>query len=81
MLRKLGLYHGSRTLRGCVSCGASTGSGGVSKDFVSGKENSILKQLDTMKKELEDTVDIIMHNSMFHDRIEKRRYSGHENCL
>lgn len=44
--------------------------GGVRKDFVSGKENSLLKQLETIKKELEDTVDIIMHNSMFHDRIE-----------
>lgn len=44
--------------------------GGVRKDFVSGKENSLLKQLDAIKKELEDTVDIIMHNSMFHDRIE-----------
>ncbi len=44
--------------------------GGVRKDFISGKENSLLRQLETMKKELEDTVDIIMHNSMFHDRIE-----------
>jgi Ni,Fe-hydrogenase III large subunit/Ni,Fe-hydrogenase III component G len=44
--------------------------GGVRKDFVSGKENSLLRQLDALKKELTDTVDIIMHNSMFHDRIE-----------
>jgi len=44
--------------------------GGVRKDFVSGKEKSLLAQLEALKKELEDTVDIIMHNSMFHDRVE-----------
>ncbi|HWQ79046.1 MAG TPA: NADH-quinone oxidoreductase subunit C [Anaerovoracaceae bacterium] len=44
--------------------------GGVRKDFLSGKENSLLKRLEAIKKELEDTVDIIMHNSMFHDRVE-----------
>lgn len=44
--------------------------GGVRKDFVSGKEKSLLQQLETIKKELEDTFDIIMHNSMFHDRVE-----------
>ncbi|MDD4564988.1 MAG: NADH-quinone oxidoreductase subunit C [Eubacteriales bacterium] len=44
--------------------------GGVRKEFVAGKEKSLLEQLNTMQRELEDTVDIIRHNSMFNDRIE-----------
>lgn len=44
--------------------------GGVRKDFVSGKEKSLLGKLNNIQNELEDTVDIIRHNSMFNDRIE-----------
>ncbi|MDD2189965.1 MAG: NADH-quinone oxidoreductase subunit C [Eubacteriales bacterium] len=44
--------------------------GGVRKDFISGKEKSLLEQLNKIQKELEDTVDIIINSSMFNDRIE-----------
>lgn len=44
--------------------------GGVRKEFVSGKEKSLLEKLTAIQKELEDTIDIIRHNSMFNDRIE-----------
>lgn len=44
--------------------------GGVRKDFSSGKEASVIKKLNEIKKELKDTVDIVRSNSMFIDRIE-----------
>ena len=44
--------------------------GGVRKDFLNGKENSILEQLNAIKKELEDTIEIVMRNSLLIDRIE-----------
>ena len=44
--------------------------GGIRTDFLLGKEESILSQLAVIKKELEDTVDIVKSNSMFTDRIE-----------
>ncbi len=44
--------------------------GGVRKDFVSGKEESLLEKLNRIQKELEDTVDIIFNSSMFNDRTE-----------
>jgi Ni,Fe-hydrogenase III large subunit/Ni,Fe-hydrogenase III component G len=44
--------------------------GGVRKDFVAGKEVTVLEQLQKIKAELEDTVKIIKSNSMFIDRVE-----------
>jgi len=44
--------------------------GGVRKDFVTGKEENITGLLLEIKKELDDTIDIVMHNSQFVDRIE-----------
>lgn len=44
--------------------------GGVRQDFVKGKEHSIIEQLNTIKKELEDTMEIILRNSLFIDRVE-----------
>ena len=44
--------------------------GGIRKDFVSGKEKNLVRQLMEIKKELADTEDIVMHNSLFIDRIE-----------
>lgn len=44
--------------------------GGVRKDFVSGKEKSIVEQLMKIDKELTDTWRIIRGNSMFADRVE-----------
>ena len=44
--------------------------GGTRKDFVTGKETILIEQLMKIKKELQDTIDIIMHNSMFIDRVE-----------
>ena len=44
--------------------------GGVRKDFLQGKERSILGQLTKIKSELEDTVAIVKANSMFIDRVE-----------
>ena len=44
--------------------------GGVRKDFIGGKEKSIVLQLRKIEKELEDTWKIIRGNSMFADRVE-----------
>ena len=44
--------------------------GGLRKDFVAGKEKNLAKLLIELKKELVDTEDIVMHNSLFIDRIE-----------
>jgi len=44
--------------------------GGVRKDFIKGKEKSIIGQLKKLETELKDTVNIIKSNSMFIDRIE-----------
>ncbi|MEO1815998.1 MAG: NADH-quinone oxidoreductase subunit C [Acetobacterium sp.] len=44
--------------------------GGVRKDFVAGKEVSLIEQLKKIRSELEDTVAIIKTNSLFIDRVE-----------
>ena len=44
--------------------------GGIRKDFVAGKEDTVIQQLNKIKQELEDTVHIVQSNSMFTDRIE-----------
>lgn len=44
--------------------------GGIRKDFAAGKEETLVSLLLEIKKELEDTADIILHNSLFVDRIE-----------
>lgn len=44
--------------------------GGVRKDFVSEKEETVIERLSKIKKELEDTLCILESNSMFADRIE-----------
>ena len=44
--------------------------GGIRKDFIAGKEKNLGKLLLELRKELEDTEDIVMHNSLFIDRIE-----------
>lgn len=44
--------------------------GGVRKDFVSGKEASLIRQLEKIRSELEDTVAIVKSNSLFTDRVE-----------
>lgn len=44
--------------------------GGLRRDFIAGKESSIITQLQKIKKELEDTADIIKSNSLFIDRVE-----------
>lgn len=44
--------------------------GGVRKDFVAGKESSLIEQLRKIKKELLDTVKIVKSNNMFIDRVE-----------
>jgi Ni,Fe-hydrogenase III large subunit len=44
--------------------------GGVRKDFVAGKEASVLAQLAKIRKELDDTAKIVRSNSMFTDRLE-----------
>lgn len=44
--------------------------GGIRKDFAAGKEAHLLALLKEIKKELEDTQDIVMHNSLFIDRVE-----------
>lgn len=44
--------------------------GGVRKDFVSGKEKSLIRQLNKIKQELKDTDQIIKAHSMFIDRVE-----------
>lgn len=44
--------------------------GGVRRDFAAGKEETLIQLLNELKKELEDTQDIVMHNSQFMDRVE-----------
>lgn len=44
--------------------------GGIRRDFAAGKEESLIALLKEIKKELDDTVDIVMHNSQFIDRVE-----------
>lgn len=44
--------------------------GGVRKDFIAGKESSIIDKLNRIRNELEDTVAIVKSNSMFTDRVE-----------
>lgn len=44
--------------------------GGIRKEFLGGKEKSILDQLEKIRAELEDTVSITKANSMFTDRVE-----------
>lgn len=44
--------------------------GGVRKDFAAGKEAGVIEQLKKIRKELEDTANIIKANSMFIDRVE-----------
>ncbi|HBE78916.1 MAG TPA: pyridine nucleotide-disulfide oxidoreductase [Firmicutes bacterium] len=44
--------------------------GGLRKDFLAGKEQKVLSQLQKIKDELMDTVDIIKANSFFIDRVE-----------
>ncbi|MHB1377057.1 MAG: hydrogenase large subunit [Candidatus Humimicrobiaceae bacterium] len=44
--------------------------GGLRKDFISGKESKLIKQLKRIRAELDDTVKIIKSNSMFIDRVE-----------
>lgn len=44
--------------------------GGIRKDFIAGKEDKIAALIKEIKKELEDTGEIVMHNSLFVDRIE-----------
>jgi Ni,Fe-hydrogenase III large subunit/Ni,Fe-hydrogenase III component G len=44
--------------------------GGLRKDFIQGKESGSIEQLLRIKKELEDTEEILLRNSMFIDRVE-----------
>lgn len=44
--------------------------GGIRKDFIAGKQGSVIAQLNKIKKELKDTEDIIKSNSLFIDRVE-----------
>ena len=44
--------------------------GGIRRDFVFGKEAKLIGQLQKIRKELTDTVDIIKSNSLFADRVE-----------
>ncbi|NCB52435.1 MAG: pyridine nucleotide-disulfide oxidoreductase [Clostridia bacterium] len=44
--------------------------GGIRRDFVSGKEKSLIEKLQKIRKELADTVEIIRSNSLFADRVE-----------
>ncbi|HEX3029036.1 MAG TPA: NADH-quinone oxidoreductase subunit C [Clostridia bacterium] len=44
--------------------------GGIRKDFLKGKENLIIAELDKVEKEFLETVDIIKSNSLFIDRVE-----------
>lgn len=44
--------------------------GGIRKDFAAGKEKALMKLLLELKKELADTAEIVMHNSLFIDRVE-----------
>ncbi len=44
--------------------------GGIRGDFLKGKSSSALDALDRIEKELHDTMDIVLNNSLFLDRIE-----------
>jgi len=44
--------------------------GGIRIDFVEGKEDTLMVLLKEIKKELEDTSEIVLHNSLFIDRVE-----------
>jgi len=44
--------------------------GGVRKDYILGKEKSLIDKLSSIKKEIYDTEEIIRSNSMFIDRVE-----------
>lgn len=44
--------------------------GGIRHDFIAGKEKSLLKRISELRKELNETTEIILSNSMFIDRIE-----------
>ena len=44
--------------------------GGIRKEFIAGKEENLKKRILELKNELEDTYDIVMHNSLFIDRVE-----------
>ncbi len=44
--------------------------GGIRRDFVAGKEERLTELLQELKKELTETREIILHNSLFVDRIE-----------
>lgn len=44
--------------------------GGLRKDFIYGKESSIIEHLERIRKELEDTEAIIKSNSIYIDRVE-----------
>jgi Ni,Fe-hydrogenase III large subunit/Ni,Fe-hydrogenase III component G len=63
---------GSRFLR------SANKPGGVRKDFIKGKESSILAALQKLDKEFNETVDIIRSNSMFIDRVENTGVVKHE---
>ncbi len=52
--------------------------GGLRKDFTQGKEASVIAQLHKIKKELQDTADIIKANSLFIDRVENTGVLRHE---
>ncbi len=55
---------GSRFLR------SSNRPGGLRRDFIRGKESSILSNLQKLEKEFNETVEIIKSNSLFIDRVE-----------
>ena len=44
--------------------------GGLRTEFIAGKEEFLKKRILEIKKELEDTYNIVMHNSLFIDRVE-----------
>lgn len=44
--------------------------GGVRKEFIAGKEKIIMEQLEKIKTELEDTVEMMKSNGLFIDRVE-----------
>nr|WP_320024481.1 NADH-quinone oxidoreductase subunit C [uncultured Acetobacterium sp.] len=44
--------------------------GGVRKEFVAGKEKTVIEQLKKIKTELEDTVEMMKSNGLFIDRVE-----------
>ncbi len=44
--------------------------GGIRKDFIAGKQELLAELLQELKKELTDTQEIVLHNSLFMDRVE-----------